>query len=204
MKDREYSTIVFDLGNVLINFDHNIWVIEFNKIEPGLGTRMYNFYKENIHIQKEFESGQMSDEEFINLNLEWLDHKITSEEFCRIFSNIFSVNEEMVNLLPELKKDYNLVLLSNTSNIHKKYGWEHYSFLSNFDKFILSHEMGVIKPDEKIYRAVEQFTKEPPESHFFIDDILKNVEAAKNIGWDGVLFSGYENLRKELKAQDIL
>ena len=143
MKKRKYSTIVFDLGNVLINYDHNIWVVEFNKIEPELGTRMYNFHKENIHIHKEYEAGKMSDEEFINLNLEWLDHKITSEEFCNIFSNIFSLNKEMANLLPELKKDYNLILLSNTSNIHKKYGWEHYSFLSYFDKFILSHEIGV-------------------------------------------------------------
>ena len=204
MNKRKYTTIVFDLGNVLIPFDHNLWVIQLNKIEDGLGTKMYENYKDNFQIQKDYEGGKISDEEFIDLNLNWLDHKVTSDEFCKIFSNIFSVNEKVVGLLPKLKEKYKLVLLSNTSNIHKKYGWEKYPFLKYFDKLILSHEVGAIKPGEKIYKAVEEFTKEPPATHIFIDDIKEYSEQAKKLGWDGIQFIGYENLVREFEIRGIL
>lgn len=201
---RKYTTIVFDLGNVLLPFDHKLWVTNFNKIENDLGTKLYDLYKNNFHIQMEYEGGKISDEEFIKINLEWLEHKVSKEEFCKIFSNIFTVNEKVVNLLPVLKKEYKLVLLSNTSNIHKEYGWKNYSFINHFDKQILSHEVGIIKPDEEIYRLVEDYSGEPSDSHIFIDDILVNVNAAKNIGWDGIHFKGYEDLILEFKTREII
>ncbi len=204
MKKNKYTTVVFDLGNVLINFDHNLWVVNLNKIENGIGTKMRDFYKKNMHIARDYESGKISDNEFIALNLKLLDYKVSEEEFCRIFSNIFTESNEVTNLLPKLKKNYSLVLLSNTSNIHKKYGWEHYAFLKNFDHFVLSHEIGAIKPDEKIYKAVEDFTNQLPETHIFIDDILENIEAAKKMGWDGIHFTGYSNLVEEFKSKSIL
>jgi len=204
MDKRKYTTIVFDLGNVLIPFDHNLWVIQLNKIEDGLGTKMYENYKDNFYIQKDYEGGKISDEEFIDLNLNWLDNKVASDEFCRIFSNIFSVNEKIVELLPKLKEKYKLVLLSNTSNIHKKYGWEKYPFINYFDKLILSHEVGAIKPEDKIYKAVEEYTKELPSTHIFIDDIKEYSEKAKQLGWDGIQFIGYENLVQEFKERGIL
>ena len=99
---------------------------------------------------------------------------------------------------------YKLILLSNTSGIHQKYGWEKYSFIKNFDKLILSHEVGAVKPEEKIYKAVEEFTLEKSETHIFIDDILDYVNAAKTLGWDGIQFVGYENLENEFKLRNIL
>jgi putative hydrolase of the HAD superfamily len=97
-----------------------------------------------------------------------------------------------------------LVLLSNTNNIHKKYGWEKYSFLNNFNKLILSHEVGAVKPEKEIYKSVENHTKESAEKHIFIDDVKEYVEAAKQLGWDGIQFVGYENLLQELKSRKIL
>ena len=136
--------------------------------------------------------------------MNWLNHLVDAEKFKEVFSNIFIVNEDVTALLPILKKKYKLVLLSNTNNLHKVYGWEKYQFLQNFDKLILSHEVGAVKPDEKIYKAVEKFTKEKPESHIFIDDILEYVNGAKTLGWDGIQFIGYDNLVENLKARDIL
>jgi len=201
---KKYSTIVFDLGNVLLPFDHTLWVSSFNKIEDELGTKMYDKYKQNFTLQMDYEGGKISDEEFININLEWLNYKVSGEEFCKIFSNIFSVDEDVVSLLPELKKKYNLILLSNTSNIHKKYGWENYSFINYFDKLVLSHEVGIIKPDERIYRIVEDYTKDLSGSHIFIDDIFDNIIGAKKIGWDGIHFKGYEDLILEFKSRGII
>ena len=204
MLTKKYSIIVFDLGNVLIPFNHNKWIERLNKVEQGLGEKYYRLYMENYNVHRSYEAGQMSDEEFINRNLKWIDYKITSNDFCEIFSNIFTVNTNVVKLLPKLKENYKLVLLSNTNNVHKKYGWEKYKFLKNFDKLILSHEIGTVKPEKKIYKAVELYTREPGEKHIFIDDIKEYVEAAKQLGWDGIQFTDYENLLQEFKKRKIL
>ena len=204
MTMRKYSTIVFDLGNVLIPFNHQLWIDNYNKIEIGLGDNYALKYKENYHVHRNYESGKISDEEFITQNLKWLNNLVDEEKFKEVYSNIFIVNEDVAALLPILKKKYKLILLSNTNNLHKIHGWEKYQFLSNFEKLILSHEVGAVKPEEKIYRAVEQYSGETPESHIFIDDILEYVNAAKNLGWDGIQFTGYEDLLKNLKIRKIL
>ncbi|MEE9431190.1 MAG: HAD family phosphatase [Melioribacteraceae bacterium] len=204
MKNNKYSTIVFDLGNVLIPFDHNLWIKQLEKIEIGLGVKYYKNYFENYEIHRNYEAGKITDEEFVEQNLIWTNHKISSEEICEMFSNIFTVNEKVAELLPKLKEKYKLVLLSNTNNIHKKYGWEKYPFINYFDKLILSHEVGAIKPEEKIYKAVEEFTKEKPSTHIFIDDVKEYSEQAKKLGWDGIQFVGYKNLVQELRSKGIL
>jgi putative hydrolase of the HAD superfamily len=204
MSDIRYKVIVFDLGNVLIPFDHGKWVVNLNKIEPALGDQMYEKFRENHDFQMEYESGRISDESFVSVCLKWLNYKITAEEFRKIFSDIFTLNHEMIALLPLLKEKYDLVLLSNTSNIHKEYAWGKNDFIKHFDKLVLSHEVGAVKPEEKIYKAVEEFTGVKPESHIFIDDIKEYVEKAKNLGWDGIHFVGYENLVSEFKKRRII
>ena len=204
MPQRKYSTIVFDLGNVLIPFNHQLWIDNYNSVQEGLGDNYALLYKENYHVHRNYESGKISDKEFISENLRWLKNLVSEEKFIDVFSNIFTLNENVVSLLSVLKKKYKLVLLSNTNNLHKVYGWEKYPFLNNFDKLILSQEVGAIKPEEKIYRSVENFTNEDPDSHIFIDDVLEYVNAAKTLGWDGIQFIGYDNLVENFKSRGIL
>lgn len=204
MNKRKYSAIVFDLGNVLIPFDYSKIIKRLNEIEHGLGDSFYKKYQADYHVHRQFETWELSTEDFLDIMMQWTNHKITKEEFCEIYSNIFTVNEDVVSLLPELKKRYKLVLLSNTNYIHQKYGWEKYEFLKHFDKLILSHEAGAIKPQEKIYKSVEAFTQLPSEEHIFIDDVLEYAEGAKKCGWDAVQFLGYDNLLKELQIRKIL
>ena len=135
--------------------------------------------------------------------LNWTEYKIDEEEFKIIYSDLFIENKETTSLLPKLKKNYKLVLLSNTNYIHQKYGWEKYNFLQYFDKLVLSHEVGAIKPEEKIYRAVEVFTNEPSENHLFVDDISEYVEGAKKIGWEGIQFRSYDQLVNDLNLFNI-
>ncbi len=128
------SVIVFDLGNVLIPFDYNRIINRLNNISPGTGDKFYSSYKDSYHVHRLYEKWELSNKEFIGIMLEWAENKISENEFCEIYSDIFSVNEDVVSLLPLLKKNYKLVLLSNTNYIHQKYGWEKYEFLKYFDK----------------------------------------------------------------------
>lgn len=203
MSNRKYSAVVFDLGQVLIPFDYNIFIREVNKHKEGLGDEFVRKYNQNYHIHRDFERGKISEKDFIAQMLEWLEHKITAEQFVRYWSSIFSLNTDVISLLPKLREKYKLYLLSNTNSIHQRYGYQHYDFLKIFDKLFLSHEVGFVKPEEGIYRAVENFSGLPSEEHIFIDDIAEYVEAAKLLGWDGVQFTGYENLVEEFHKRGI-
>jgi len=201
---RKHSAIVFDLGNVLIPFDYNILIEKFNVIEPGLGTKFIKYYRSNYGIHRNFERGFISEEEFVKKMLEVIDNRIDANTFCNYYADIFKVNEEVASLLPTLKNNYKLFLLSNTDSIHQKYGWQKYDFLKHFDKLILSHEVGAVKPEEKIYHTVEEASGYPSEEHIFIDDVEEYVEAAKIIGWDGIHFKNYKSLIGELKLRSAL
>ncbi len=204
MAIRKYSVIVFDLGNVLLPFNYDVVVEKFNKVSTGLGDKFVESYRNNYQIHRSFERGDITEEEFLEKMLNLLGHKIGKEKFCNDFSKVFTVNKEVAELLPELKKKYILVLLSNTNSIHEEYGWKNNNFLKYFDKLILSHKVNAVKPEQKIYKAVEVFTKKPPAEHIFIDDIAEYVEGAKYVGWDAVQFTGYEKLVNDFKRRGIL
>lgn len=198
------SVIVFDLGNVLLPFDYNIAIKKLNNIETGLGEKFISYYNNNYDFHRAFEKDEICEKDFIDKLLNVLNNKLKAEQFKIIFSSVFKENKYVSALLPKLKEKYKLVLLSNTNSIHKEYGWKDYDFLKYFDKLILSHEVQSVKPEEKIYKCVEDFTQLPPNSHLFIDDIEEYAEAAKKLGWDAIQFVGYENLVEELTIRKIL
>ena len=204
MQKRKYSVIVFDLGNVLIPFDYNILINKLDAVKKGSGKHFFNTYFANYEFHRDFERGKINEEKFIERMLEILDHSIDEETFRNYFSSIFKQNKEVAALLPALKKKYKLILLSNTNSIHEKYGWEQYEFLKYFDDLILSHKIGAVKPEEKIYRAVEKSSGSPAEEHIFIDDIEEYVNAAKSFGWDGIQFKSYDYLVKDLRLRSII
>jgi putative hydrolase of the HAD superfamily len=204
MLPRKYSAIVFDLGQVLLPFDYNIFAEKINSYRLGLGDEFLVNYGRNYHIHRDFESGNLSEENFVAKMLELLEFRISGMTFRKYFSEIFSFNEDVISLLPILKNKYKLLLLSNTNSIHREYGWKDYDFLKYFDGLILSHEVGAVKPDEIIYLAVEKVSGFPSQEHIFIDDIPEYVKAAKNLGWDAIHFIGYDDLVDNFKNRGIL
>lgn len=204
MKKRNYSVIVFDLGNVLIPFDYNRITEKLNSVKENLGNRFYKKYKENYDVHRKFETWELSNENFLDIMMDWCENAVSREEFCHIYSDLFTENKDVAALLPKLKENYMLVLLSNTNDIHKKYGWQNYTFLKYFDKLILSHEVNAVKPDEKIYREVEKFTNKPSEEHIFIDDIREYGLGAEKLGWDSIHFTGYDKLVNSFTEKGIV
>ena len=62
-------------------------------------------YKNNYHIHRDFEKGKISEKDFIAQMLEYLEHCIDEETFCKYWSDIFSFNDDVIALLPVLKKE---------------------------------------------------------------------------------------------------
>lgn len=204
MENRNYSVIVFDLGNVLIPFDYSIMLSRLDTVKEGLGKRFMDNYKLNYAIHRSFERGDLKEDDFLEIMMQSCEGAIDKDTFCRYYSEIFTENYEVTALLPVLKKRFKLILLSNTNRIHREYGYKHYEFLKYFDKLVLSHETGAVKPEPEIYKAVENFTGLPSEEHIFIDDVADYAEGARKMGWDAIQFLNPLQLKQGFKSRGIL
>lgn len=205
MDRKKYMAIVFDLGNVLIPFNYGIMLNKLDALKEGLGKKFWEFYKSHYSMHRSLERGEIKDEDFIEIMLDKCDRTLDKITFCRYYSEIFAINENVVSLLPKLKKnDYKLFLLSNTNEIHREYGYKNYDFLNLFDKLFLSHRIGAVKPEPEIYKTVEKYSGFLPEEHLFIDDIPEYAEGAKKVGWDAINFENYDQLIKEFNDRGIL
>ena len=82
-----------------------------------------------------------------------------------------------------------MYLLSNAPTYFAEYA-VNYDFLKEFSGIVFSAPLKMAKPDPAIYRYLfETFSLDPKEC-FFIDDLEKNINAARSLGMDGIVFNG--------------
>ena len=107
----------------------------------------------------------------------------------------------MYSLVEELQNQQIRVgLLSNVDKRFAKLIGD-LGFYQPFDPCLLSCEMGVEKPDPKIYEMLIERLGFPAEEIVFIDDNVENVKAAKKLGLDAIAFESEEQIRKELNQR---
>ena len=197
------KAVIFDLGNVIVPFDFKRGYIAMQpwccypaeEIPKRLST---------TDLVTRFESGQIQPREFVRELTSVLDLTVDYDEFCRIWSAIF-LPETLVpeTLLAALKKRYTLVLLSNTNAIHFDMVRESYPLLRHMDHYVLSHEVGALKPSPRMYQEAVSRAGCRPEECFFTDDIAAYVAGARREGIDAEQFQGLEKLEADLRARGI-
>ena len=101
-------------------------------------------------------------------------------------------------VLEALGRDYRLLLLSNTNAIHFPYILRHYPLMQHFDHFVLSYEIGFMKPDERIYAEAIARAGCAAGECFFTDDVQQNVDGARRSGMKSERFEGVDKLRSDL------
>jgi len=111
-----------------------------------------------------------------------------------------------VALLKELKESgkYKLYALTNWSNETFPLALVQYQFLQWFDGIVVSGREKQRKPSPSIYKLLLDRYQERPEKSLFIDDNLRNVTAARNVGIDSIHFTSALQLKNELMHKKIL
>ncbi len=115
------------------------------------------------------------------------------------FSNIFRDNvleivpcySDVSNYASSLKNRCKNGILSNLALFHEDIIKKQYNF-ADFNKIYLSYELGVQKPDHRIYKYIEEDLNLAPEKILFIDDVKENIIAAKERGWNVCHATGRE------------
>ena len=189
---QKYKVIVFDLGGVLLDVSGVEDILDWldNKIE------LADFWYLWLHCPavKQFESGEITEVEFVNSVLSHfklpIDYTTFEQSYRYWIKGIFTGR---LALLEQLKADYQLACLTNTNLMH----WPEIvatGILNPLDKHYVSFEMGCVKPDKEIYQKMLDDLDVPAEQVLFIDDNQVNVDTAKALGIDAYRTVGHQAL----------
>jgi len=192
------ETIFFDLGGVLIDFSHEKMC---QNIASYTGLTL-DFVKEKIFTEKigeKYEKGNLSSQDLFQFFSDLSSKSLEFDLLMEATASIFSEKREMPSILQKLKEqNISLFLLSNTCEAHFWYVKKNFPFLSLFDGFVLSYEVGARKPAKEIFKAALEKGQTPVEKCFYTDDVAEYVDAAKKLGLDSHHFQGAEGLERAL------
>jgi len=178
------KTIVFDFGNVFLNLDIN------GALQNALNLfKLKKIPEEMNAVNSLYEQGLISTEEFIEFYTENFP-KIPKEKMIENWNFMLKdFPKDRLEFLKELKKSskYKLILLSNTNEIHIDWVKENIPFYEDFkncfDKFYLSHEIMLRKPNADIFKFVLKENSLEANQTLFIDDNLDNINSAKKMNY---------------------
>lgn len=204
----ENKIVIWDWGGVVESHykgEYNCYGARVNTIKR-LTKKMKNLDNETIcKIWEECncdEKGKYISELIKNEDIQkWFERirkKITLEckydEFYQVYqeeTDKIVYYKDVVSFAHSLKSKCKIGILSNLTLLDKNRINKHYN-LSKFDFVWLSFELGCRKPDERIYKIVEEQCKIPKENILFIDDTPANIKMAEQMGWNVCLATGLE------------
>ena len=195
------KVIVFDVGGVLIRDPEEII---FNMMSDILKLPIIEIKNKLNNLVHDLTVGMISLSIFYErLNL--IFPKLNGiDYFSKFKNNDFHINKKLFILIDKLrKKGYKTAILSNSVISLSNYNRE-LNLYNGFDPIILSEEIGLAKPDKRIYEYLLKKIDLKPEEVVFIDDRKENIESAKNLGIKTILYNYELNLEEKLKDFEIL
>lgn len=191
--------IVFDIGQVLAEFRWKEYIKDFG-YEKEINQRIANATVLSPYWN-EVDRGEMSFAEIIELCVK-LDPEI-EQEIRHFFSNRsslvveFDYSEGMVRKLKE--QGYHVYLLSNYGKDNFLIVKDIFKFMPYVDGGVISYEIKKIKPEPEIYQALIRKYNLNPEESVFLDDLERNIEAAKKLGFQTILFKSIDQAMEDLR-----
>jgi len=196
------KNLIFDLGGVIINIDINITINAFANYY-GASVPQINEFLAKKGLWELHEVGSLSDEilrselnsYFINSNNANAKYMSTTEFEMVWNSLLLNIPQERIDLLKALAIKYRLFLLSNTNHTHildvnAKLARENNivgGLESLFEKVYYSYNLGMRKPDPKIYEYVLKDKALSASESVFIDDNEPNIISSGSVGIHTIL-----------------
>jgi glucose-1-phosphatase len=197
------KTIIFDMGRVIVNFDFARAWQRFSAL-TGLEEAELRARLGRDDVLLRYERGDLNTSEFVAMMSERLGYRFAREEFLQAWSCIFDPGTILpLELFAHLRQHHRLLLLSNTSDMHVEFLKRNWTFFQYFHRCLYSFEVQAMKPEPAIFEAALLDADGGPEDCFFTDDTPAYVAGARALGIDAVLFTGKEDLYRELRQRGV-
>ncbi|SCC53809.1 glucose-1-phosphatase [Kosakonia oryziphila] len=180
---------IFDLGNVIVDIDFNrvlgAWS-NFSRVPLATLKRSF-IMGEAFH---QHERGEISDEDFAKALCEEMEMPLSYEQFSTGWQAVFvALRSDVIEIMHKLRvQGHRVVVLSNTNRLHTTYWPEQYPEIqAAADHIYLSQEMGMRKPEARIYQQVLSLEGFSADDAVFFDDNADNIAGAEQLGITSIL-----------------
>ncbi len=193
------KAIIFDLGNVLIHYDHRATcaglaavshvddqTISLLLAEVGQDAGVGKLDLNDLHTFLQERAGATPD----------------LESFWEALCASMSRNEAALSYAVELQQrpGVTVAVISNTIDGHVLWLDEHVPELTEFDLVMMSNEVSLHKPDAEIFELALELLGLSASQALFVDDLAANVAAALALGMAGVVHQDWSTTRPLIEA----
>ena len=195
------EVVYFDLGKVIVDFDHSRAAQELLKVTP-LSLKEAMAVLSDGELVSEYETGRLSSQQHYRKVCRRLQMEVSIEKFRELWGSMF-LPEPLLSesFLQDLKKRYRLMLLSNTNEIHFDFVIQNYPILRMIEERLLSYQAGCMKPQTRIFELAIKKAGVAPENIFFTDDRPENIQAAQRAGIQALLFQSETQLKRDMVSR---
>jgi epoxide hydrolase-like predicted phosphatase len=191
--------VIFDLGGVLVRTDDRA-------PRANLAARLGMNYAELSDLVFDNKSARQATLGQISTGQHWEAVRARLGLSQEIFSDVRkefwagdTLDTSLVNFLRSLRPRYQTALLSNAWDDLRAILERELKILDAFDQVIISAEVGLMKPDERIFHlALERLGVAPGEA-VFVDDFSENIDGARAIGLHAIHFRSADQARVEVE-----
>lgn len=201
------KNIIFDLGNVIINYDQQAIINRFAKTNEEKEYLMEDNFK--APEWKKLDLGEINNDEAVEIINKRHNNKFAklTDDFWHNWFKMQKINEDIVDIAKTLKqKGYNIYVLSNMANATYNF-FKGHAFFKLCNGIIISAQEHIKKPDERIFNTLLDRYNLKAEECLFIDDddTNKSYETANKLGILGrrVIPNDCNDIRKELEEFNI-
>ncbi|MGA3268370.1 MAG: HAD family phosphatase [Verrucomicrobiota bacterium] len=189
------SIVAFDLGKVLVDFDYSIAARRI-AARSTMGVDNVHSFLGQSPLLLQLESGLLTRQTFFEAVRHAIGFQGTLGEFSGYFADIFTEMPATVELHAQLRRrGVPTYIFSNTNDLAVEHIRRNFPFFAGFDGYILSYQIGVMKPQAGIYEALEKLTGRRGAEVLYLDDRPENVAAGSARGWQTILHETPEKTR---------
>lgn len=200
------KVVLSDLGGVLIDFSFDLAAAEWARLA---GSDAHAFGERLVvdEAWEAFEVGRLTEREFCAHLRKALNVKLSDDELIEGWSSIYvEVNGDVEQLLRQVVAEgIRVVAVTNTNVSHERVWRDRFaSSLEFFGAIYSSWEVRARKPEQVFFERVLQSEQLAPDEALFIDDLAVNVDGAKRLGIDAILYTSTSGLQDALARRGLL
>ncbi len=195
--------LFLDIGMVLVGLNYEPLAEKMRSL-AGIEPAQLQTVLTADNLVQRYETGKVTETEFYKEVCHRIGIRIPRAEFLEAWYSIFEQPLIPDEWLAALAQRVPLWALSNTNKLHFEFMTRRYTFLSHFEGFVLSHEVGLLKPDERIFRIALERVQARASEVLFADDQDANVKAAQALGINAFRFLSPDQFAAELKTRGLL
>jgi HAD superfamily hydrolase (TIGR01509 family) len=200
---KEYMVVIFDLGRVILDFDPRDVTRPLTRIS-GKPEKQVCDVVFGGSLESLYDRGKITSRDFYERVIRCLNVDMTFEQFRRFWTEIFTVKQDVCDIIQAVRDRHKLLLLSNTNEMHFEYAFDRFDVLRLFDDYVLSYRVGERKPHPTIYAAALQKAGCAPGDCVYVDDMEEYVAAARQFRMQALVFRDAPQLEKSLRRLSVL